>query len=66
MNCGNSAGTVEYPAKPRISAPHTAAMIAAEGPVRAEAAELIPMQSPLRAGNPVLAKIAKIYRLPPP
>ena len=24
MNCGRSAGTIEYPARPRISAPHTA------------------------------------------
>src|SRR6266851_1319263 len=32
MNCGSSAGTVEYPAMPRISAPQTAAMTAVEGP----------------------------------
>jgi hypothetical protein len=31
MNCGSSAGTVENPARPRISAMHTAATIAAEG-----------------------------------
>jgi hypothetical protein len=31
MNCGNSAGTIEYPARPRISAPQIAATIAGEG-----------------------------------
>src|SRR6266851_3470216 len=31
MNCGRSAGTVENPARPRISAPHIAITIAAEG-----------------------------------
>jgi hypothetical protein len=39
MNCGRSAGTVEYPAKLRISAPQIAATVAAEGPARAELAE---------------------------
>jgi len=39
MNCGRSAGTVEYPARPRISAPQIAATIAAEGPARAELGE---------------------------
>jgi hypothetical protein len=42
MNCGRSAGTVENPAKPRISAPQIAATVAAEGPARAELAELGP------------------------
>jgi hypothetical protein len=42
MNCGSSAGTVENPARPRISAPHTAATLVAEGPARAELAELGP------------------------
>src|SRR5215813_14108743 len=40
MNCGRSAGIMEYPSRLRISAPHIAAMIAAEGPVRAELAEV--------------------------
>jgi hypothetical protein len=40
MNYGRSAGMMEYPARLRISAPHTAATIAAEGPVRAELAEV--------------------------
>src|SRR5262249_55440446 len=40
MNCGRSAGIIEYPSTLRISAPHTAATIAAEGPVRAELAEV--------------------------
>jgi len=31
MNCGYSAGTIEYPTKLRISALQTAATIAAEG-----------------------------------
>ena len=44
MNCGRSAGTVEYPAKPRISAPHIAATIAAEGPTGTELAELTAQQ----------------------
>src|SRR5215813_13594852 len=39
MNCGRSAGTVEYPAKPRTSAAHTATTVAAEG-LGAELAEL--------------------------
>jgi len=40
MNCGRSAGIIEYPSTLRISAPHTAATIAAEGPVRADLAEV--------------------------
>src|SRR5271165_267985 len=32
MNCGSSAGTIENPARPRISAPHIAAIIRTEGP----------------------------------
>ena len=40
MNCGRSAGTIEYPARPRISAPHTAATMAAEGPTGTDLAEL--------------------------
>src|SRR5215471_8050842 len=40
MNCGRSAGIMEYPSTLRISAPHTAATIAAEGAVRAELTEL--------------------------
>src|ERR1700738_3843917 len=40
MNCGRSAGTVENPARPRISATHTAATIAAEGAEGVEVAEL--------------------------
>src|SRR5215469_8211264 len=40
MNCGRSAGIMEYPVRLRISAPHTAATIAGEGPVRAELAEV--------------------------
>src|ERR1700756_1277263 len=40
MNCGSSAGTVENPARPRISAPHTAATLVAEGPAGAAVAEL--------------------------
>src|ERR1700745_1508293 len=40
MNCGSSAGTVENPARPRISAPHTAATLVAEGPAGAALAEL--------------------------
>ena len=39
MNCGRSAGTVENPVRPRISATHTAATIAAEGPARVVLAE---------------------------
>src|SRR3984893_11593884 len=39
MNCGRSAGTVENPARPRISAPHIAKTIAAEGTAGAELAE---------------------------
>src|SRR6202521_1865564 len=39
MNCGRSAGTVEYPARPRISAAHIAITIAAEGTAGAELAE---------------------------
>src|SRR5260370_864471 len=31
MNCGSSAGTIEYPARLRISAPHIAATIPADG-----------------------------------
>src|SRR6516225_3855081 len=41
MNCGSSAGTIEYPATPRISAAHIAATIAGEGPVGTELAELV-------------------------
>jgi hypothetical protein len=41
MNCGRSAGTVEYPVSPRISAPHTAATIAAEGAAGAELPKLV-------------------------
>jgi hypothetical protein len=44
MNCGRSAGTIEYPAKLRISAPHIAATIAAEGPDGAELAEFTAYQ----------------------
>src|SRR6516164_11744824 len=44
MNCGRSAGTVEYPVRPRISATHTAAMVAAEGRAWAELAELTDYQ----------------------
>src|SRR5882724_2397510 len=40
MNCGRSAGTVENPARPRISATHTAATTAAEGAAGMEVAEL--------------------------
>ena len=40
MNCGRSAGIMEYPARLRISAPQIAATIAADGPVRAELAEV--------------------------
>ena len=40
INCGRSAGIVEYPASPRISAPQIAATIAAEGPAGAALAEL--------------------------
>jgi hypothetical protein len=32
MNCGSKAGTIENPARPRISAVHIAATIAGEGP----------------------------------
>src|ERR1700730_16868586 len=39
MNCGRSAGTVENPARPRISAAHIAITIAAEGTAGAELAE---------------------------
>src|ERR1700730_6219806 len=39
MNCGRSAGTVENPARPRISAAHIAITIAAEGSAGAELAE---------------------------
>jgi hypothetical protein len=31
MNCGNSAGTIENPARPRISAAHMAATTGVEG-----------------------------------
>src|SRR5262252_1541856 len=40
MNCGRSAGIMEYPSRLRISATHIAATIAAEGLVRAELAEV--------------------------
>ena len=40
MNCGRSAGIIEYPSRLRISAPHTAATMAAEGPAGAELAEV--------------------------
>ena len=40
MNCGSSAGTMEYPAKPRISAAQTAPTVAIEGGVGAELAEI--------------------------
>src|SRR5215471_5535827 len=40
MNCGSNAGTIENPAKPRISAAHTAATTGVEGAARAEMAEL--------------------------
>jgi hypothetical protein len=39
MNCGRRAGTVENPARPRISAAHIAITIAAEGTAGAELAE---------------------------
>jgi hypothetical protein len=32
MNCGSSAGTIENPARPRISAPQIAVTIRTEGP----------------------------------
>src|SRR5215469_9693255 len=57
MNCGRSAGIMEYPSTLRISAPHIAATIAAEGPVRAELAEVTVYQFRLmpvdRSGPPV-------------
>jgi hypothetical protein len=40
INCGRSVGTIEYPAKPRISAPRIVATIAAEGPTWVDPAEL--------------------------
>src|SRR6516164_3092122 len=40
MNCGRSAGIIEYPSTLRISATHTAATIATEGPVPAELAKV--------------------------
>ena len=36
MNCGRSAGTIEYPARPRISAAHMAATVAVEGAIETE------------------------------
>src|SRR5690349_2180049 len=62
MNCGSSAGTIEYPATPRISATHIAATTSGEGPVGAEITELTltgGLYSPLfhqkcGPGNPVL------------
>jgi hypothetical protein len=36
MNCGSSAGTIENPAKPRISAAHMAATTGVEGAVQAD------------------------------
>jgi hypothetical protein len=36
MKRGSSAGTIEYPVKPRISAPQIAATIAAEGRIAAK------------------------------
>src|SRR5215472_15629748 len=36
MNCGSSAGTIEYPSRPRISAAQMAPIIVGEGPVEAE------------------------------
>ena len=41
MNCGRSVGTDEYPARPKISAMHTAATTAAEGAAGVEVAKLI-------------------------
>jgi hypothetical protein len=40
MNCGSGAGTIEYPARLRISAAQTAATVAVEGVVGAELAEI--------------------------
>jgi hypothetical protein len=40
MNCDSKAGTIEYPAKLRISAAHIAVTIAGEGAPGAEQAEL--------------------------
>jgi hypothetical protein len=48
MNCGSSAGTIEYPATPRISAAHIAATIAGEGPVGTELAGLVLTGRPYR------------------
>jgi hypothetical protein len=36
MNCGSSAGTIENPAKPKISAAHMAATTDTEGPALAD------------------------------
>src|SRR4029077_4291342 len=41
MNCGSSAGTIENPARPRISAAHMAATTGAEGAAVADRARVM-------------------------
>jgi hypothetical protein len=74
MNCGSNAGTIEYPARPRISAPQIAAISASEG--GAELAELTAHPFPSRANGVISPhNIAErqtarcgpvVYRLPFP
>src|SRR4029077_18023444 len=55
MNCGSSAGTMENPARPRISAAHMAATTDTEGTAVADRARVtVPTRKPRLGGTGVL------------
>src|SRR5580704_8536656 len=74
MNCGSSAGIIEKPARPRISAAHMAATTAAEGAAVADGARVTVPVKKTPAGEPgfwgstiehgELRSIASSYKTP--